>query len=381
MVLAHVRADGERVAVRRALNRRLVAAAALLAATLALLAPSLATAHDTSFSYANLRWERERVALEVTIHRDDAAPALGIAAPESLMAASFLAREADRLAALVTSRVHVGSGGRDLVWSVERVEARPDKHAVSVTLASRVPGPISHLRVDAALFPENTQHETFLNVYAADGRILAQEVLTASHVGVDVYAAGPEGVLAVLATFVRAGIHHIFLGPDHILFIVGLLLLGGTLARVLRVATAFTLAHSITLALAVLGVVRLPGRVIEPLIALSVVYVGFENLRARPGGTDWRTRIAFAFGLIHGFGFASVLREFGLPHGALAWSLLGFNVGVEIGQVCIVLVVVPLLAALRAFVPRLAPRAIAAGSWGIVVTGGFWFFQRVLMKG
>ena len=99
------------------------------------------------------------------------------------------------------------------------------------------------------------------------------------------------------------------------------------------------------------------------------------------GAALTRTRIAFAFGLIHGFGFASVLREFGLPHGALAWSLLGFNAGVELGQVCIVLAVVPLLAFLRTATPRLATRTVAAGSWGILCTGGFWFVQRVLARG
>jgi hydrogenase/urease accessory protein HupE len=317
----------------------------------------------------------------VSFHRDDAAQALGIAAPESLMSMPFLARDADALGRLVTSRFHVNDGDRDLAFAVERVEAKPEQHAVCLTLVAALPPHASRLRVNAALFPANIQHETFLDVYAADGRVLAQEVLRAGHTEADVYAAGAAGVLAVLATFVRTGVHHIFIGPDHILFIVGLLLLGGTLGRVLRVATAFTIAHSITLALAVLGVVRLPGRVIEPMIALSVVYVGFENLRARAGATDWRVRIAFLFGLIHGFGFASVLRDFGLPHGALAWSLLGFNLGVEIGQVCIVLLVVPLLAALRAGVPRLAPRAIAAGSWGIICTGGFWFVERVLARG
>ncbi len=359
--------------------------AAIVVAALALLAPALApspaSAHDTSYSYADLRWGRERIGLTASIHRDDAAQALGIAAPESLMAAPFLSRQAEALSRLVLSRLHVRSGERALVFRTERVEAKPDQHAVALAFATDLPASIPHLRVDAALFPQNAQHETFLNVYAADGRVLAQEVLSASHTGVDLYAAGAAGVLAVLGTFVRTGIHHIFIGPDHILFIVGLLLLGGTLGRVLRVATAFTVAHSITLALAVLGVVRLPGSVIEPMIALSVAYVGFENLRSRAGGTDWRIRIAFFFGLIHGFGFASVLRDFGLPHGALAWSLLGFNLGVEIGQVCIVLVVVPLLAALRAGVPRFASRTVTAGSWGIICTGGFWFVQRVLARG
>jgi hydrogenase/urease accessory protein HupE len=369
--LAHVRAGRNGVTVRRA----------LLLAMLALLAPSLARAHDVSYSYADLRWERTRVDLKLTLHRDDAAPALGLAAPESLMAAPFLSRKAQRLFRFVTARVHVRGEADDLSFRLEGAEAVPDQHAVRLTLSATLPHPVSRVSVIEALFPENPQHETFLNAYASDGRVLAQEVLTAKHSSAEVYAAGPEGVLAVLRTFVAAGVHHIYIGPDHILFIIGLLLLGGGIGRVLRVATAFTLAHSITLALAVLGLVRVPGRIVEPLIALSVVYVGFENLRVGTRAADWRTRIAFAFGLIHGFGFASVLREFGLPHAALAWSLLGFNLGVEIGQASIILVVVPLFGALRAGLPRLAARAVAIGSWGIVCTGGFWFVARLLTRG
>jgi hydrogenase/urease accessory protein HupE len=259
-------------------------------------------------------------------------------------------------------------------------EVVSDQHAVRLTLKADSAREFARAHVDAVLFPEIPQHETFLNVYDTEGRVVLQEVLTANRPGAEVYATGPAGVLAVLGTFIRAGVEHIYLGPDHILFIIGLLLVGGGLGRVLRVATAFTLAHSITLALAVLGLVRLPGRVIEPLIALSVVYVGFENLRAGVRASDWRVRIAFAFGLIHGFGFASVLRELGLPHQALAWSLLGFNLGVEIGQASIVLLVVPLLGALRAWLPRVAARATAAGSWGIIGTGAFWFVTRVLTR-
>jgi len=363
---------------------RLKAAALLLV----LSSPAAAFAHDVSYSYADLRWMRDRVELSLTIHRDDAAPAIGVATPESLMSAPFLAGQADRLAALVATRFRVAASGQDLAFHTERIEAAPARRGIALTLAAPIAGspiransPRGELSVRSALFPENKQHSTFLNVYDAHGRVLAQEVLTAERPTAEVYAAGPEGVLAVLATFIRAGIHHIFIGPDHILFIVGLLLLGGTLKRVIQVATSFTLAHSITLALAVLGIVRISGRIVEPLIALSIVYVGFENLRARPGSRDWRTRIAFGFGLIHGFGFASVLREFGLPHQALAWSLLGFNLGVETGQVVIVLAVVPLLAALRTFQPHLAPRALALGSWLIIGTGGFWFVQRVLAGG
>ncbi len=146
--------------------------------------------------------------------------------------------------------------------------------------------------------------------------------------------------------FVREGVRHIFIGPDHILFLVGLLLLGGTLSQLLRIVTAFTLAHSVTLVLATLNVLSPPARVIEPMIALSIIFVGAHALWQSKEGRDWRLLFAFCFGFVHGFGFANVLREMRLPRGALGWSLFSFNAGVEIGQACIVLAVAPLLALL-----------------------------------
>ena len=208
--------------------------------------------------------------------------------------------------------------------------------------------------------------------------MIRQDVLGASRPGTTVFAAGGAGLLAVAAAFIPTGVHHIFTGPDHILFVIGLLLLGGSLARLLKVVSGFTLAHSLTLALAALGIVNPPARVIEPLIALSIVLVGVENLTARPGAPDRRAWIAFGFGLIHGFGFAGVLRETGLPREALAAALVSFNLGVELGQACIVLACVPVLAWLRSHAPRRAPALIASGSWGVIVAGSFWLVQRVL---
>jgi hydrogenase/urease accessory protein HupE len=337
-------------------------------------------AHDTSFSYIDVDWRRDGVALRVSVHRDDAAAALGVAAPESLTCAAFLPREAARLAAIVAAGLEVQADGRTLPLAFGQATAVPAKRSIAMSFVGRLGHRVGRLRVEARLFPENSQHETFLNVYA-DGRLVRQGVLTRTEPASELYGQGPAGVFAVVATFVAAGIHHIFIGPDHILFVVGLLLLGGGLGRVLKVATAFTLAHSLTLALAATGHLDIPARVVEPLIALSIVYVGIENLRAGPAARDRRTWLAFTFGLVHGLGFASVLKEFGLPGGALGWSLLSFNLGVELGQACIILAVTPLLGVLRAARPRIALRAVAAGSWGIIVAGGYWFVQRLLVRG
>ena len=186
--------------------------------------------------------------------------------------------------------------------------------------------------------------------------------------------------------FLRQGVRHIFIGPDHIAFILGLILLGGSLWRVAGIVTAFTLAHSVTLALAVLGVFAPSAKIIEPLIALSIVVIAAENLRhGRPltprplggdlsrGERDIRGFIAFGFGFVHGFGFAEVLRDFGLPRAVLGVSLLSFNLGVEVGQLAIVALALPVFAFLR----RRGWR-VERISWLIGAAGAYWFFARVL---
>src|SRR5205814_6597032 len=193
---------------------------------------------------------------------------------------------------------------------------------------------------------------------------------------VEYFAATPRGVIAVLTRFLGAGVRHILAGPDHLLFLVGLLLLGGSPRYLAVVVSAFTLAHSVTLSLAALNVVSPPARIIEPAIALSIVYVGADNLMVR-GGRDVRAWIALAFGLIHGFGFANVLREMDLPARALGWSLFSFNLGVEIGQLLVVVAVATALAWLRARSDTAGRQLAFVGSLGVIAAGTFWFIQRV----
>ncbi|MFL6697824.1 MAG: HupE/UreJ family protein [Vitreoscilla sp.] len=201
-----------------------------------------------------------------------------------------------------------------------------------------------------------------------------------------------------LAGFVRAGIHHILIGYDHILFLLSLLLpavwirsamvdprTGATrtrwlpsqnlrlaLANVLKVVTAFTVAHSITLALSVLDVVDPPSRWVESVIAASVVLAALNNIW--PVVSEARWKLTFVFGLVHGFGFASALKDAGLAKGALVAPLVGFNVGVEIGQLCIVAVVLPIAWSMRG--TRTYRGAFAAGSLAIAAVAGLWLVQR-----
>jgi hydrogenase/urease accessory protein HupE len=182
------------------------------------------------------------------------------------------------------------------------------------------------------------------------------------------------------ATFLRLGVEHILLGLDHLLFVLGLLLLVRGVGPLVKTITSFTVAHSITLAVATMGWAAAPVGPVNAAIAVSILVLGAEILRARRRGTSLTIRrpwlAAFAFGLLHGFGFASGLVDLGLAPGEVPLALLGFNVGVEVGQVAFVLVVLAVAAALRRLeVPRPA-WAGAAAALAIGALGAFWALQR-----
>ncbi|HTS53486.1 MAG TPA: HupE/UreJ family protein [Burkholderiales bacterium] len=179
-----------------------------------------------------------------------------------------------------------------------------------------------------------------------------------------------------IGSFFLLGIEHILTGYDHLLFLLALILRGGNIWSLLKIITAFTVAHSITLALAALNIVTLPERLVEATIALSIAYVAAENLFMRHS-VSHRWAVAFVFGLMHGFGFSNVLRELGLPKEGLVWALLNFNLGVEAGQAIAVVVAVPVLMWLRRF--RWEPRAVGAVSAVVLVVGLALFVDRAFL--
>lgn len=174
--------------------------------------------------------------------------------------------------------------------------------------------------------------------------------------------------------FVGMGLEHIVTGFDHLVFLLGLVIVQGRRRDLLLVVTAFTVGHSISLALATFGVFTPSARFVEPAIALSIVWVGVENVvTARPRA---RARITLPFGLVHGFGFATALREIGLPRAQLPAALLFFNVGVEVGQVLALAATLPVLHLLRRW-PAFAERGVRVVSLGVAVAGVVWFVARV----
>jgi hydrogenase/urease accessory protein HupE len=204
------------------------------------------------------------------------------------------------------------------------------------------------------------------------------KVLDRAHATWTLDGASPPARGAAWSTFwsmLKLGVEHILTGYDHLVFLLGLIIVGGSLRSLVGVVSAFTLAHSITLALAATGVFAPSPRLVEPAIALSIAYVGVENLFVKDASRRWR--ITFPFGLIHGFGFAGALREIGLPHAQVPVALVSFNLGVEIGQLGVLSIALPLtMAARRA--PQFGERGVRAVSGAIALAGVVLFVVRLV---
>ena len=186
----------------------------------------------------------------------------------------------------------------------------------------------------------------------------------------------------VARSYFLLGVEHILAGYDHLLFVIALVLLLARTWIVIKAATAFTVAHTLTLAGTTLGLIGLPQAPVEALIALSIVFLAVEIVKQDPAAPRLSERIpwvvAFGFGLIHGFGFAGALREIGLPEGDVPVALLTFNLGVEAGQLIIISLVLAVIALLRRFKPPVLRPATLATSYAIGITASFWFIERML---
>jgi hydrogenase/urease accessory protein HupE len=345
----------------------------------AILAASRASAHPAPFSYLDVTVGERQVDVVLVAHVFDVAHELSVAPPELLLEPPQLAARGDEIVARLLPRFGLAAEGRALSCRPSAMpDALADRSALRLRVTCNADGPAAVLRMRAALFPYDPAHQTFLNVYER-GALRSQSILDRDHSAVEYFTGTRQGVRAVVRRFLPAGVHHILIGPDHLLFLVGLLLLGGSVRRLAWMVTAFTAGHSLTLSMAALALVTPPARIVEPAIALSVVYVGIDNLLVK-NGRDVRAWIALGFGLVHGFGFASVLREMDLPARALGWSLFSFNLGVEIGQLLVVLAVAFALAVLRARSERAGRRLAVVGSVVVALAGSFWFVQRVFLS-
>jgi len=232
-----------------------------------------------------------------------------------------------------------------------------------------------------ALLPPG--HRQFLSIQRADGVVLDERLLSANNDVVTIQCQPAETEQYATAShhtfadFLLMGVKHIWTGYDHLLFLFGLLIVTRNFSSSIKIITCFTIAHSLTLAVSTLSLIHISSRIVEPLIAVSIVYVGIENL-FRGDDPKGRWLLTFAFGLIHGFGFASVLRELGVGANGkgIVVPLVSFNLGVELGQVVVAGLLLPVIWKLRTR-PIFVRRWVPAGSVAVALLGAYWFIQRV----
>ena len=368
--------------------RRLLA---LLAAMALLWAPA-ASAHKASDSYLNLAVEGQRIEGRWDIALRDLELAVGLDADgDGNLTWDEVRARHGAIEAYALSRLKLSAGGADCPLQVTQqlVDSHTDGAYTVLILRGACAAPVDTLSVGYTLLAEiDPQHRGLLAL--RQGSATSTAILGPDNPQQQLRVAEPAR-WRQFADYLKQGTWHIWIGFDHILFLLSLLLPAVLLYRdrqwvgregfrsagmdVVRVVTAFTLAHSLTLTLAALGVLALPSRLVESAIAASVIVAALNNLR--PIYQRGRVLFAFGFGLLHGFGFASVLADLGLPQDALLLSLVGFNVGVELGQLAIVAVFLPVAWWLRKglFYRRVV---MLGGSAAIALIAAVWLLERAL---
>lgn len=378
--------------------QRLLALAGLAILGLALM-PAPAFAHKPSDSYLAFTVQQDKVAGQWDIALRDLEYAFGLDADGNgeITWGEVKAKHAD-IAAYALARLALKVDGRDCTLrpTGQLIDDHSDgAYAVLRFAADCAPSPLPPqvLAIDYKLFFDfDARHEGLLRLSSESGTITG--VFSAERRSQQ-FELRKASASEQFLSFGRQGVWHIWIGFDHILFLLSLLLpavmvyrsgnyygshwqsvprFGPAFWDVFRVVTSFTVAHSITLSLAALDVVSLPSRLVESTIALSVLLAALNNVR--PVVEKRRWLMAFVFGLIHGFGFASVLADLALPRDALLLALVGFNVGVEAGQLCIVAVFLPVAYLLRG-TPLYRRGIMTGGSLFIALLAALWLVERV----
>lgn len=369
--------------LRRVVTR--CAAATLVALTMAGALVPGAAAHQINLSNARVELGSDRIVkLEVALKGSDADRVAGTKVfdeQKGLVDATRVAAASGPIAAYITSHALV-QGADGAPCQAGPVKVDPDQDGVIARFAwscQQVTGDLIYRSTVLIDIDASAKQVVLIGA----GPNPSQALLDASQTDLRL-TAPPPVLFDVIRSYLKAGIEHIFLGYDHIAFLIAIVLWARTLWPVIKIVTAFTLAHSITLSLAALQIVVIPSSIVEPAIAASIVYVAVENFFSR--NVDRRWRDTFVFGLIHGFGFASALQEFGLPRGAVVPALAAFNLGVEVGQVAIVSIVIPVLAGLdrvlaadRGVAPARTAALVYTLSGIIAVLGFYWVLDRTVL--
>lgn len=347
-----------------------------------LLVPACVWGHATQLSASRIevRGGDAQIRLEVNARDLEAALRISLAGADGQVLPAALARAQAAISGYLLAHARVsGPGGGTCRGVTQSMQPKAEHVVVSVRWACLPATGV--LRYQVTLFQDIDPAAKHMVTVEGDVRRVA--LLSAANPRLDLLETRSSR-WDVARHYLLAGIEHIAIGYDHIAFLVAVILWGRRPWPLVGVVTAFTIAHSITLSAAVLEALTPPSRLVEILIALSIVFVAAENFFVQDIRRRWR--VTFAFGLVHGFGFASVLRDYGLPRDALVPALAGFNVGVEIGQVAVVLVALGAMRVLEALA-RVCGRSslmlpnvrfVHAVSWAILALGLYWTVERTL---
>jgi len=362
---------------------RLAGSRAVWGAILACLFSSLpfqeANAHDPGLSSLTVQQRTNCLEATLTLAVRDAAQ---LAELDEIVTQAEFERGRSQLEAAAASQIVIAADGNVAKYKSVRsrldennnVEVHLDSHAVV----------FSSLEVQSKLIESlPVGHRQYLQVQNSAGETVFESLLSATADRATVRMPDTDTSNSALeavhsfANFLSLGVRHILTGYDHLLFLLGLLIVARGFVSSLSIITSFTIAHSITLAVATLRVVQIPSRIVEPLIAASIIFVGIENL-LRGDVLNARRMVTFGFGLIHGFGFASALSEAGIGSGTggVVLPLFSFNLGVEAGQIMVAAAALPIIWRLREnpmFIARWTPACSAV----IVLLGSFWLVERV----
>jgi hydrogenase/urease accessory protein HupE len=343
---------------------------------------TLAHAHDPGLSAAALNMSENQLTAHLTFARRDIESLIPIDTDhDGIVSAVEFAIARPHLDMLVPGVMAISSASHPLEAQVTAVELdRSDALHVRLTFGRQAG---TQLKVSVPIVTQLARgHRQYVSVRDAMGNLMVEYMLDADH-SVFVLALAHEVATAGTAPswrqFLLLGVEHIVTGYDHLCFLFGLLVVGGSLKSAGRIITSFTLAHSLTLALATCHIIRLPSSLVEPLIAVSILYVGLENLYRRDLQHRWR--LTFAFGLIHGLGFASVLRDLGIGVGGSREAiipLLAFNFGVELGQLAIALCALPVIWRAQQL-PYTYPRFATICSVLVLFAGVYWLCERTVL--
>jgi hydrogenase/urease accessory protein HupE len=355
----------------------------ILAALFSLVPLRDAAAHDPGLSSLTIRLSTSSLQATLTLAVKDASQLAELDQnQDGTVTQVEFGRSRRQLDTAVARQVVIAADGK--VAKDKSIRSRLDKNNNVEVRLDFGPVVFSTLEIQSNLIASlPLGHRQYLQVQNLAGETAFERLLSASAHRVTVQmphtsaSMAPFETVRSFANFLSLGVKHILTGYDHLLFLLGLLIVARGLVSALTIITSFTIAHSITLTVATLHLVQIPSRIVEPLIAASIVFVGVENL-LRGDIPNARRIVPFGFGLIHGFGFASALQEAGIGAGTggIVLPLFSFNLGVELGQIMVTAVALPIIWKLREnpmFVARWAPACSAA----VVALGSFCFVERV----